>query len=72
MTTRRKRRTTRTEHLQTLWNKLPAHYQPATVEFRPGRGWFTYGEPRHFGDDGYEFLAFNWREAERILTGWHS
>jgi hypothetical protein len=37
------------------------------VEFRPFQGWYMVGLPRHFGDDGSDFLGKNWREAELAL-----
>lgn len=58
---------TRTAYLEGVHRSLSADANELTLEFRPFSGWYLCGEPRHFGDDGSEWIGANWREAEKFL-----
>lgn len=59
--------TTKTEHLQALWDTLAPTYAACHIVYRPFSGWYSCGdEPKHFGDDG-DYLGFNAAQAEDCI-----
>lgn len=58
---------TRTAYLEGLHKQLSRSGDELSIEFRPFQGWYLCGEPRHFNDDGAEWMGANWREAEKFL-----
>jgi hypothetical protein len=61
---------TRQEYLTNVLAKLNPRYQidNLSIEYIPFHGWYLCGEPRHFGNDGRDFLGNDWDEAEQQLN----
>lgn len=58
---------TKGDRLQELIDRYKAKVDPELcADYRPFKGWYLIGQPRHFGDEG-DYMGRNYQEARAFL-----